>query len=211
MDKEKLPFDGGKKDTTKEPVMGPFEELYKKVSKPIAKEYLVTYNEDGKEFIGYHAQYAIDLLNEVIGLGKWHTVMDIKKEEFIGKGWAVAGMVTILIEYKNKEFAVNGLGGSYAKNIANAYKGFKTSAFKNACRYLGIGKELYVKGFEDDIVEVEKTEEVVADNDLVKKIESIKSVEQLESLKDSIQAVEGEAVKKVLLKKYNEKMISLRE
>ena len=37
---------------------------------------------------------------------------------------------------KEEEFAVNGLGGSYAKNIANAYKGLKTSAFKNACRYL---------------------------------------------------------------------------
>ena len=190
-----------------------FEGLYEKLSKPIPKEFLIDYVEDGKKFTGYHAQYAIDLLNKVVGLGKWHTVCEIRKEELISGSWAVAGMITILIRWNDKDFAVNGFGGSYAKDIANAYKGFKTSAFKNACRYLGIGKELYVAGFEDDIQNNKKEEEVLpeTDNELAKKIDSAQSVDELDSLKDAIQYVEGKSVKEVLLKKYNNKKISLIE
>ena len=123
--------------------------LYEKLSKPIEEKFLVKYTEDSKEFTGYHAQYAIDLLNEVIGLGNWRIAYNVRKEELLGKAWAVAGDVIIEIDNNSEKITVNGFGGSYAKDIANAYKGFKTSAFKNACRYLGIGKELYLKGFED--------------------------------------------------------------
>ena len=188
-----------------------FQNLYKQLSKPIPKQFYVKYKEDGKEFTGYHAQYAIDLLNEIIGLGKWHTICEVRKEESIGKGWATAGMVTILIQWEEKDFAVNGFGGSYAKDIANAYKGFKTSAFKNACRYLGIGRELYAKGFEDDIV-VEKEIQVEVpelSNDLANKIDTCQSVTELEKLQDVIQSAEGESVKKVLIKKYNNRKIFL--
>ena len=188
-----------------------FQNLYKQLSKPIPKQFYVKYKEDGKEFTGYHAQYAIDLLNEVVGLGKWHTICEIRKEEFVGKGWMIAGMVTILIQWEEKDFAVNGFGGSYAKDIANAYKGFKTSAFKNACRYLGIGKELYVQGFEEDIIVEESIVLPETNNELAKKIEICQNINELEQLKDAVQSIEGEAVKKVLLKKYNEKKINLIE
>jgi hypothetical protein len=191
-----------------------FQELYKKLSVEVSKENYVKYKDNGREFIGYQAQYAIDLLNEVVGLGKWHTICEIRKEEFINKGWAVAGGLTILINWNGHDFAVNGFGGSFAKDIANAYKGFKTSAFKNACRYLGIGRELYAEN-EEDIIETSSPETLPevsqTDNELANKIDACKTVSELETLKDSVQAAEGEAVKKVLLKKYNEKKIFLIE
>lgn len=209
-------------------------ELYKELSSPIPKEFLVTYIEDNKEFTGYHAQYAIDLLNEKVGLGNWRTYDKIEKQELLNKGWFVSMSLqvwigTALDDHTVPAIIVTGYGASYAKNGANAYKGAKTSAFKNACRYLGIGKELYIQGFDDDITETKEEKiisaeivvETIASNPsseptivetLITKITEAQTKEQIEALRDQIVSAEaGEAVKKLLLKKFNEKLISLNE
>lgn len=195
--------------------------LYEKLSKPIDEKFLIKYTEDKKEFVGYHAQYAINLLNKEVGLKKWFTTEKILKEELIGKAWVVAMKLTLIInivEPSKSEYddiVVTGYGASYARRIENAYKGAKTSAFKNACRYLGIGNELYLKGFEDDIVEeltYEKVnEEPIPDEivELEKKINEAKNVEQLTSLQDKVEAIEGKSTKAILFKKFNEKKLSL--
>jgi len=190
------------------------EKLYKLLSAPIPEQYLFKYEEDGVKLTGYNAQYAINLLNEVIGLGKWYTIQNIRKEDFLRKGYYVVTDLQLEIpEYKIRIYSHS---ASYAKKIENAYKGAKTSAFKAACKYLGIGNELYIQNtVDEDVIYVkEETQEpkieISAEAvELEKKINEAKTVEQLESLTTKVNSIEGISVKKVLLKKYNQKKIQL--
>lgn len=188
------------------------QSLYEKLSVPVPKEYLVDYIEDGKVFKGYNAQYAINLLNEVVGLGDWNTDEEILKQETLKRGWSVAMKIAII--FRNESLSsITGYGGAFAKNIANAYKGAKTSAFKNACKYLGIGQELYLQTVDEEVLVIEPSETVIEtpeeSNDLANEIDIADSLEKLEQLKEVVEQVEGEAVKKVLIKKYNARKIFL--
>lgn len=193
------------------------KDLYAKLSNPIPEQFLVEYVEDNKTFTGYQAQYAINLLNETVGLDKWWTTDEILKQESANGAWMVAMSVQLNICCDEEQivFSKTGYGASYAKNGANAYKGAKTSAFKNACRYLGIGNELYLKGFEDDIVQESKkpipekvSEEILG---LEQKIREADNIDQLESLENKINTIEGKAVKSILVKKFNDRKITLLE
>jgi len=187
--------------------------LYEILSKPIPEEYLYEYTEDGKKLRGYNAQYAINLLNEVIGLGKWVTQQNIRKEDFLSKGYYVVMDLSLIIP--QFDIKITGHSAAYAKRIENAYKGAKTSAFKAACKYLGIGNELYLKNEVDEdityVKEEQVKEEVISQEatELEKKINDCRTVEQLESLSAKVNSVEGKAVKVVLFKKYNQKKIML--
>lgn len=199
----------------------PVEEksLYQILSQPIPKQYLYEYEEDGTKLVGYNAQYAINLLNKVVGLGNWYTTQSIRKEDFLGKGYYVVMDLNLFIREGNvskQEIVIQSHSAAYAKRIENAYKGAKTSAFKAACKYLGIGNELYFENsIDEDIVyvkeEVQQPEISIPAEaiDLEKKIEECKTVEQLESLSAKVNSVEGKSVKIVLLKKYNNKKIAL--
>jgi hypothetical protein len=201
----------------------PFKVFYDKLSAPIEEKFIINYEEDGKKFKGYNAQAAINRLNEVVGLGNWKAEGNIRKEEIIGKAWAVSMDVTITIFSNDRipRIFVQGSGGAYAKNIANAYKGARTSAFKNACRYLGIGKELYEQNQLDDDIDInqsgapssEETATPVAIPEeaviLEKKINDCKNLDQLQSLEETVKAVKEPSVQKIIFKKYNAKKISL--
>jgi hypothetical protein len=218
-----------KKVTTEAPAtaQGSYQTLYRKLSAPIPAEAIIEYVEDGKTFTGFNAQYAIDLLNEVVGLGNWHTEEKIQKQEIIGGGWAVSmSMDLFLVNNKNggHDIYTTGYGASYAKRIADAYKGAKTSAFKNACRFLGIGRELYYKGFEEDIkasavtAVIEPSKEVPISSvdtppgpaeELIEAIKRAGSKDQLNSLREKVLNFEaGETVKKLLLKRFNDKLLT---
>jgi len=195
--------------TEKKELKKPYNAMYEKLSKQIPKESLLEYEAGGKTFTGYKSQYAIDLLNEVLGIGKWATSEEVLKQETLKKGWTVA--MSIKLSLCDERVLVTGYGAQYAKDIANAYKGAKTSAFKNACRYLGIGKELYAKGFDDDVVATTVAEEELPSEQegLVDMINNAETLPQLESLLPEINRTEGEAVKKALIKKYNDQKIKL--
>jgi hypothetical protein len=197
------------------------EELYKKLSLPIPEEYLFEYEEGGRTFTGYHGQYAINLLNQVCGLDSWKTDEEILKQEMLKGSWIVAMKVAILISkvgIKNPVL-VTGYGASYAKRADIAYKSAKTNAFKNACRYLGIGNELYLKGFEDEVIYEDVMEDITDSpsleteelNDLANRIERAENVEQLQSLESSVKQVKGKSTLKLLTEKYNNKKIKLME
>lgn len=187
------------------------QELYELVSKQIPKDKLVVYTEDGKQFTGYQAQYAIDLLNESVGVGNWKTETEVLKQEIISnKGFAVAGSLRLSIHCEDGDIILLGYGGAYAKDIANAYKGFNTSAFKNACRFLGIGKELYIQQ-DEDISNKEVEIPVLSNesNNLAKSIDESQNLEQLDNYLKEIEKINGENIKLVLVKKYNKKRIEL--
>ena len=216
-----------------------YNDLYKILSAPIPKEYLINYTEDGKEFTGYQTQYAIDLLNKEVGIENIFINEEILKQEMIGKAWLVVMKVEIIISYgKNEKTRTGkdtaqraGFGGAFAKRAANAYKGAKTSAFKNACRYYGIGAELYSKGFDEDIsvdetdtsagkeettaetpAQAETSEESGGAEGLIQKIADTQTVADLEGLRNTVSTFEaGDAVKKLLLKKFNDKLIAFNE
>jgi len=188
---------------------------YLQLTAPVPEEYLETYTEDGMEFKGYKAQYAINLLNEVYGLGNWFAEFELKHIENIKRAWLSHGVVKIVV---NGKFIADGIGGSYARRIENSLKGTKTSAFKNACRYLGIGNELYLAGHEEDITyeKIEETEPsepaTEVPNEMKSTIDLINtstSVEQLEKVLPLINKQEGKAVRDLLVKLYNKKRIEL--
>jgi len=209
--------------------------ILEKLIVPVPEQYLEKYVEDGIEFTGYKAQYAINLLNEVFGLGKWYAEFKLNKIENIKGNWLSYGTIKIFLReqlnkpysdellgktiYENTKILADGIGGSYAKRIENSLKGCKTSAFKNACRYLGIGNELYLAGHEDDIIYVK--EEAVAEEqdieipneikDTIDTIDKVKTLEQLDNILPTISKIEGKAVKSLLIKKYNDKKIALSE
>ena len=197
-----------KKVPPKKPQEATGATLYQKLSKAIPKEFLYEYNDNGQTLTGYKSQYAIDLLNDVVGLGRWTTKEQIIKEETLKKGWTVA--VGLKLSILEESIYVTGYGAHYSSNMANAYKGAKTSAFKNACRYLGIGKELHIKEV-DDVVATQVAEEDLPTEQegLAGKITESKSLGELELLLAHINKVEGEAVKKLLIKKYNDKKLKL--
>ena len=184
------------------------KELYKKLSKEIPKEYLFEYQDGNQILTGYKSQYAINLLNDILGIGDWTTEEKVLKQETLKRGWTVA--MSIELYLADYGITVTGYGAHYSNNIANAYKGAKTSAFKNACRYLGIGKELHIKT-DDDVVATQVAEEDLPSEQekLANKIKQAKSLEELETLLPQINNTDGDAVKKVLIKKYNGRKIEL--
>ncbi len=180
--------------------------LYEKLSKAIDEKYLVKYNEDGKEFTGYNAQAAINRLNEVCGIENWDSDAYNVNQQVTNGGWAVSTSVTLEINYNGKTFNRVGMGACYAKKIENAHKGALTSAFKNACKYYGIGKELYeVNSGDDDIVVEEKTVIPPTASVLDKKILSCKSIVALKLLEKEVTADGSKEVYKL----YNEIKIKL--
>lgn len=192
------------------------ESVYEKLSKPIDEKDIIEYEEDGKRFKGYNAQAAINRLNDVLGFENWTTKTEMRKEELLNGAWAVSMVITLKLTYRGKEVLIEGSGGSYAKNIANAYKGARTSAFKNACRFLGIGKELYEENIDDDlptskvIQEEEPKKEMSGEYaNLAKKIEESKTIEQLQSLEAKVKEITDPISSKEMCTIYNKKKIEL--
>lgn len=202
--------------------------VYKKLSEPIEEKYIIEYQEEGKTFKGYNAQAAINRLNDVFGIDGWAVKYSEPKVELVNKAWAA--YITVEITFRDdyeetkspilgipllkEEISKVGSGGAYAKNIANAVKGARTSAFKNACRYLGIGKELYEQNIDEDIIEIEeeKSTSVTIPPELElleQKIKSAKTIEQLQSLEDKVKEVEEKSVQKIIYDKYNARKIEL--
>jgi len=175
------------------------QDLYKILSKPIKEEFLIKYEENGKVFTGYQAQYAINLL------GNWHLHCKIRKEEVQNRNWVIAMEAYLTIIWKEHRISIQGHSGMYAKAIANGYKGARTSAFKQCCRYLGIGQELYCEQ-EDDIIVEEVNEEVTEDHkDIKEKIDKAENIAQLKGLEEKVKGLES----KIVLTYYNKKKLTL--
>ena len=191
--------------------------LYDQLSKPIDERYVVEYLDRGMKLKGFQAIAAVNRLNEVVGIENWKTETKFLYQERLASGWAIAMDVTIIINYNGKEISKQGTGAAFAKKIEDAYKGARTSAFKNTCKYLGIGKELYEETkIDDDIsseeIVYEKINNVVDDNvidnkedELIKRINEISNKEQLKAIEDEVKAIK---VAKVF-KAYNDKKINL--
>ena len=202
---------------SREPLGAPLNNKQELLAAPIPSEYLESYTEDGIEFKGYKAQYAINLLNNVFGLGAWRAEFELIKVEHIGGAWVAYGQVEILVADALREtLLADGVGGSYAKRIENALKGAKTSAFKNACRYLGIGSELYLAGHDEDII-VEELPATADTNDetpneikaIIDKIKQASTLGELEANLPEISRAEGKAIKELLITHFNQKKIAL--
>lgn len=193
-----------------------FKNLYEKLSAPIEEQYIIEYEEDGKKLRGYNGIAAINRLNEVIGIENWATTTKILKEELVSGNWIVAMEIKLTIKTETDIIIREGNGGAYARKIENAYKAARTSAFKNACKYLGIGKELYLGNKDDDdIVYVkEETNEVVlveADDNTAEIETFIKeatNIEQLQALKEKLDQVPAK-FKTPIYKLFNDRKIEI--
>ena len=204
------------KKTTKEITPPKTQTIYQQLNVPIPKEYLFDYTEDGKTFTGYNAQYAINLLNDTLGYGAWWLNDELLDEQQVNGAFIVSMHTKLYITIgKEETHIIDGWGALYAKNPANAFKGAKTSAFKNACRFLGIGKELYVNKDDDDI-DKSKTEvkETVIPTDvktLEEQINKAETVDQLGTLESKVEEIEDKDIEKVITRQYNKRKIELIE
>lgn len=180
---------------------------YELLSVPVPENIVFSYKtDDGKELKNYPAQYAIDLLNATLGLGNWVSNEEILRLEVIGKSWLVAMRVEIA---GTKEFSANGYGSEYAKDLDVALKSARTKAFKNACRYLGIGKELYYDVDVETPTEEIKEETPIELSNIMDAINKAETIEQLDDLLPQVEAVNGEKLKAILIKAYNAQKIKL--
>jgi len=196
-------------------VTKPFEKIYKEMSAEIPKEHYILIERDDVTLTGYPGQIVLDRLNEIIGLDGWYTDEKILYQELVGGNWVVAMLVKLVISNpKDDKVAIrHGYGAQYATRVEDAFGGAFTNGLKRAARQLGIGKELYYTKYDEDIqtakVKEEKEnipEEAIA---LEEKLNKAENVEQLMSLEAKVKAVNGVAVQKVLLKKFNNRKIEL--
>lgn len=193
--------------------------LYQRLSKPIPKELLIKYEvEDGKELTTYPAQYAIDLLNKEIGYSGYHIITRILDKMIIGKSWLVAVEVTINLTNDSltpvSTSYVEGFGSEYANDLDTALKSAKTKAFKHACRFLGIGKELYYDTVIEEVptkvaVQIEETPSEVTD--IITKISNTKTLIELEPILAEIDKIKNEKMQIILTRNYNKAKIKLEE
>ena len=197
---------------------------FKKLREPIPKEFLISYVEDGKTFTSFNPQVAIDRLNEIFGVENWTTESELLIKERNVNDWSVAIDLSIIIKIKEQEVKATGSGGYKSNNIGNAFKGARTSAFKNACRYLGIGRELYVRTPLDDDLK-DKKEAIIIENPsknttiiepqkeektpIEKQIDACKSLLDLKGLEEKITSIEDTSLRKNVYKIYNNKKLSL--
>ena len=173
------------------------QELYKALSVEIPHEYHNQYKKDGMIFTGFNAQYAINILNEILGTDGWMCDETILQQGQSAGKWTVVMKAHITGE----NIDVTGYGSGQFQDADNAYKAAKTSAFKNACKYLGIGKELYVRTVDESFVTEGSTP--VTNTFVEKLVKDANDELSLLKLKKQVQDSKDD----VLISVYNQKLI----
>ena len=92
-------------------------------------------------FTSIKAYYIIERLNNVFGVHGWtHTCEVVYSND---KDLAVKGKL-ILWDYG---IVIEEMGGSNDRDVADRFKGAKTSSFSKATSILGVGREIYAQGY----------------------------------------------------------------
>jgi hypothetical protein len=92
-------------------------------------------------FTSIKAYYIIERLNTVFGVHGWtHTCEVVYSND---KDLAVKGKL-ILWDYG---IVIEEMGGSNDRDVADRFKGAKTSSFSKATSILGVGREIYAQGY----------------------------------------------------------------
>lgn len=114
----------------------------------------------GYDTTGYQYQFIVNVLNEVLGIGKWGYEFKILREiEGVwgnGKGYyEITSDVKVWIEIEDgKVVSFNNVGGHKAEMHADALKGSITNGFKKTVAFFGVGKKAYEGTIDDDYLPI---------------------------------------------------------
>lgn len=138
------------------------EEFFQAFGEPMPEEAILSYRSEGKEYTGFRAQYIIERLNQVLGLGWDFDMVKDAQGNYIYKienGFAaVYGELTIYGENDKGETTVlkkirqwggAGINEEFSedndKNFGwpDALKSAQTNSLTKCASYLGIGADAY--------------------------------------------------------------------
>lgn len=120
------------------------KDIYEKLKAPFPRE---AYEEDksrGFKMTSVKAQYIVERLNDVLGLGAWKLEGEFEK---CNSGALFHGKLTIkiddhLIEVENTGFSpVN--TNKKNNNVGDVYKGARTDCLSKCCSWIGIANDVY--------------------------------------------------------------------
>lgn len=121
--------------------------IYQKLTEPFPKEAYTVLYRTGKELTSIKAQYIVERLNEVFGLGGWRFDGEWKEEN---DGILFFGELTYSIEDSKGEIRSFSTGlipgfsdGGKDKDRGDAYKGARTDALSKAASQLGVGNDVF--------------------------------------------------------------------
>lgn len=133
------------------------EEIYQEFIKDIPKEAVKKgVMEDSVELIMYGYQFAVNILNEVIGMNHWLLSIDDDRTSADTKNNNYQATVKVSLKLGNWKDGIfipiverYSYGSGVHSQKANAIKGAITNGFKKAAAMYGIGKKFYEGLVED--------------------------------------------------------------
>lgn len=135
------------------------DEIYKKLTAPFPdKAYSADITRADKVLTSLKAQYVVERLNEVFGLGNWKLDGEWKE---VDDGVMFFGELTA--QYKDGENLVTiatghvpGFGGVDHANSGDAYKSARTDCLSKSASLLGVGNEMYKGNIEPRLSDAQK-------------------------------------------------------
>ena len=113
--------------------------LYEQLKADFPPEAYTVDSSRGFNLTSLKAQYLVERLNEVMGIGGWSHTGEYKE---ISGGVLYFGKLTLFVE--DKEASHYSVGyKEYKKNIGDAYKSAKTESLSKAASYFGIGNDMF--------------------------------------------------------------------
>ena len=114
--------------------------VYEGLKAPFPKEAYSIDSSRGFNLTSLKAQYAIERLNDVVGINGWKLTGSFQKTE---KGVLYMGSLD-LVENGEVLHSVEAIGYSEnKKNIGDTYKSARTDALSKAASYYGLGNEMF--------------------------------------------------------------------
>ncbi|HLD91221.1 MAG TPA: hypothetical protein VI911_09440 [Patescibacteria group bacterium] len=120
------------------------KEIYEKLSSPFPSEAFQVDSSRGFDLSSLKAQYIVERLNEVLGIGGWDLVGAYEriKDDIIFQG-------KLFIRIDDKTYEHDGVGHcGPKKNVGDQYKSAKTDCLSKTASWFGVGNECF-KGLVD--------------------------------------------------------------
>jgi len=117
--------------------------VYTKLKEPFAKEALSTDSSRGFDLTSIKAQYVVERLNEVCGVGNWRHSGTYEPVE---NGVIFKGQLVISNSSIDKSLGTVREAVGFAqikRNIGDAYKGAKTDSLSKCASYFGLGNDIF--------------------------------------------------------------------
>lgn len=144
-----------------------FKQVFEGLKAPFPKEAYSVDSSRGFNLTSLKAQYAVERLNEVLGITGWNLEGEFKDTD---KGVLYIGKLS-LVENGESIHSVEAIGYSdKKKNTGDTFKSARTDALSKAASYYGLGNEMF-KGN----VEVPKKQSTGASSFKKKETKSVES------------------------------------